>query len=551
MNNTELLQLIKSGEDIHTEFKKSSTEVTKDVYETVCSFSNRDGGHIFLGVNDNGEIIGIAKDYAEKIKTDFVTSVNNKDKIFPPLYLTPETMVIDDKLIIHIYVPVNNQVVRHRNRIYDRINDSDIDITEQPNAVYQLYARKNSSYFINKVTRFGLEALRPDLMERARMLARVNNAKHSWLTMNDEEMLRSAGLILTDDYTNQEGITLAGILLFGKDQTIMSALPQHKTDAILRVNNLDRYDDRDVIITNLLDSYERLIAFGQKHLNDPFVLEGIQRVSARDKILREVVSNSLAHRDYSSGFVSKFIIEANRIYLENPNRANGYGILQLSNFSPYPKNPAISKVFREIGLADELGSGMRNTYKYTKLYSGGVPEFCEGDMFKITIPLKQTTEQVTEQSTEQMTERTDGQKTELDTSKSNKQAASHTASQLTEQNSGRTDGQKTELNASKSNEQAASHTASQLTEQSTEQTTEQVIDKKTVADIEKAILIFCKNPKSRKEIQEYLGKTRTVLMDNYIRPLLEKGKLELTIPDKPKSQNQKYITKSVKRRKIK
>ena len=155
---------------------------------------------------------------------------------------------------------------------------------------------------------------------------------------------------------------------------------------------------------------------------------------------------------------------------------------------------------------------------------------------------------MTEQSTEQMTERTDGQKTELDTSKSNKQAASHTASQLTEQNSGRTDGQKTELTASKSNEQAASHTASQLTEQSTEQTTEQVIDKKTITDIEKAILIFCKNPKSRKEIQEYLGKTRTVLMDNYIRPLLEKGKLELTIPDKPKSQNQKYITKSVKRR---
>ena len=72
MNNTELLQLIKSGEDIHTEFKKSSTEVTKDVYDTVCSFSNRDGGHIILGVNDNGEIIGIAKDCAEKIKTDAV-----------------------------------------------------------------------------------------------------------------------------------------------------------------------------------------------------------------------------------------------------------------------------------------------------------------------------------------------------------------------------------------------------------------------------------------------------------------------------------------------
>ena len=42
----------------------------------------------------------------------------------------------------------------------------------------------------------------------------------------------------------------------------------------------------------------------------------------------------------------------------------------MSTFEPFPKNPSISKVFREIGLADELGSGMRNTYKFTKLYSG-------------------------------------------------------------------------------------------------------------------------------------------------------------------------------------
>ena len=64
-------------------------------------------------------------------------------------------------------------------------------------------------------------------------------------------------------------------------------MPQHKTDAIFRVENLDRYDDRDVIITNLLETYDRLIAFGQKHLSDPFVQEGLQSVSARDRILRE------------------------------------------------------------------------------------------------------------------------------------------------------------------------------------------------------------------------------------------------------------------------
>ena len=51
--------------------------------------------------------------------------------------------------------------------------------------------------------------------------------------------------------------------------------------------------------------------------------------------------------------------------------------LELNKFEPFPKNPPISKVFREIGYADELGSGMRNTNKYTKLYSGGVPKSAE------------------------------------------------------------------------------------------------------------------------------------------------------------------------------
>ena len=125
----------------------------------------------------------------------------------------------------------------------------------------------------------------------------------------------------------------------------------------------------------------------KKHLSDPFVQEGIQSISARDQILREIFSNSLAHRDYSSGYIAKFVIEKDRLYTENANRSHGHGALQLSSFEPYSKNPPISKVFREIGLADELGSGMRNTYKYTQLYSGGTPEFIEGDVFRTVIPL--------------------------------------------------------------------------------------------------------------------------------------------------------------------
>ena len=219
-------------------------------------------------------------------------------------------------------------------------------------------------------------------------MAISRNKNHVWGNMSNEELLRSANLILTDPETKREGITLAAILLFGKDNSIMSVLPQHKTDAIFRVENKDRYDDRDVVITNLIDSYDRLIEFGQKHLNDLFVLDGIVNVNARDRILREIVSNTLAHRDFSSGFPAKMIIDDEKITVENSNLAHGMGALDLQKFEPFPKNPTISKVFREIGLADELGSGMRNTYKYTQLYSGQNPLFEEGDIFRTIIPLK-------------------------------------------------------------------------------------------------------------------------------------------------------------------
>jgi ATP-dependent DNA helicase RecG len=312
--------------------------------------------------------------------------------MYPPLYLTPIEYETNGKHILYIRVPVSQDVCRCNGRIYDRNHESDIDITHHSDEVYRLYARKSGSYFVNKVTGFWIDSLRSDLIERARNMTRVREKEHPWRSMSDDELLRSAGLILKDEHTQKEGVTIAAILLFGTDSTIMSVLPQHKTDAIFRVFNTDRYDDRDVVITNLIESYDRLISFGKKHLNNTFHLDGIQSVSARDNILREIVSNLLAHRDFSSGYVAKLVIETaiierNRIYTENANLSHGHGALSLATFEPFSKNPPISKVFREIGLADELGSGMRNTYKYTKMYSGGEPQFVEGDVFRITIPL--------------------------------------------------------------------------------------------------------------------------------------------------------------------
>jgi len=231
------------------------------------------------------------------------------------------------------------------------------------------------------------------------------------------------------------------------------------------------------IVTNLLDSYARMSEFAKKHLNDSFVLDGMQSVSARDAILREIISNSLAHRDYSSGFVAKMVIEKDRILLENSNVTHGHGNLSLNSFEPFPKNPAISKVFRKIGLADELGSGMRNTYKFTKLYSGGVPEFVEGDIFRTIIPL---------------------------------------------------------------NDVVALKTGPMNSDQVNDQVSDQVEMDRTL----QKILEFCSIPRTKKEISEHIGyRNLTYMTRKFLKPLLESNKLQYTIPDKPQSRLQKYITK--------
>jgi hypothetical protein len=53
------------------------------------------------------------------------------------------------------------------------------------------------------------------------------------------------------------------------------------------------------------------------------------------------------------------------VFTENGNRPHHNGIIDPSNFSPFPKNPVIAKFFKEIGRVDELGSGVRNAFKYT------------------------------------------------------------------------------------------------------------------------------------------------------------------------------------------
>ena len=146
-----------------------------------------------------------------------------------------------DRLFRSMNYEKRREMCRHNGRIWDRSYEGDINITDHSELVYKLYARKQGSYFVNKVyPNLDIDFLDASVIDKAKKMAVFRNKNHVWENMSNEELLRSTNLILTDPETKREGITLAAILLFGKDNSIMSVLPQHKTDAIFRVENKDR-----------------------------------------------------------------------------------------------------------------------------------------------------------------------------------------------------------------------------------------------------------------------------------------------------------------------
>ena len=230
--------------------------------------------------------------------------------------------------------------------------------------------------------------LRFDLVERAQKMALALNREHPWKNLSIMDIIKSAGLYDEDWRTGKKGYNLACVLLLGKDDVIRSCAPGYETDALVRRKNTDRYDDRLIVGTNLIDAYDLLIEYITKHTLDKFFLVDNLRVSVRSWIARELVSNILVHREYSKGYPARIIIESDRIYAENWNRSNRHGRIDPDNFTPDPKNPIIARFFVNIGRADKLGTGIRNLYKYTKIYSGLELELIEGDVFKTIVPLK-------------------------------------------------------------------------------------------------------------------------------------------------------------------
>ena len=392
MTGEELKSLLAHGEGVDAEFKESTHQLARKIYESICAFLNRRGGHIVLGAKDDGRIVGIAPDSIQEQMDTLVKDMNNPQLFRPTYYLNFESIEVDGKLLIYCHVPESTQAHSYKNVYYDRNRDGDFELrsTEQ---IANLFIRKSKRKTEETVyPALGMDALEEEAFDFMRQMVRANNADHPWLTMDDEEMLRSGQMIAVDPETGKEGLTLAAILLFGKRNTIASVLPMYFIDVLCRIHDTELYDDRLQVKENLMVAYRSIMEFIKKHLPEKPYIEGMQRFSLRDRILREVTLNLLIHREYSSSYPTTFTIFSDKVVTENWNVPYVYGKIDLTTLKPHRKNPLIANVFSQMGIVEELGSGTRKIFKYTPLISGGnEPQIEEEDVYKVVIPLESTT----------------------------------------------------------------------------------------------------------------------------------------------------------------
>ena len=518
MNQETFRSILMVGETVTVEFKRCGNGIEHDVYESVCAFLNRFGGDIFMGVLDDGTVIGVPEKAVPDMVKNFISVISNDSLFHPTVYIAPELIEFDGHMVIHVHVPPSSEVHSYKKVIYDRMDDADVKVTAT-SAIAAMYIRKQNVFTEKRIYPYAkIEDLRLDLLPRVRQAA-ANHAmgRHPWQDMDDMELLKSAGLYGLDVATGEKGFNLAAILLLGKDEVIQNVCPAYETDAIVRRVNLDRYDDREIVRTNLIESYDILMDFARKHLSDKFFLEGVDRVSLRDVLAREIVSNILMHREFISSYTAKFVIMRDRMYTENANRAVKDGLITPDNLEPVSKNPIIATFFRNIGRADRLGSGVRNLFKYSRFYSGSDPKLSEGDIFRIIVP--------------------------LDDSFSYDYAVGRSDSAGVIHDGGCADYVINESYGRGNSGGAMVSLEQGMTQDMTQDVTQDMTQDTTRKEMYQQILAYCVTPRSKQEILAFCGhRSKKRFTQYYIAPLLESGQLGMTIPDKPRSGNQKYVT---------
>jgi len=362
-------------ENHNIEFKKSWHD---EYLKTVAAFANTDGGIIYIGYNDKGEVIGLEKSEIKKLLEDLPNKIRNKLGI--TLFVREE--IQSGKSLLNIEISPSSFPISYDGKFYVRTGSTTQELSGIELSSFLLGKTGNSWDELPADANIDQleEVLDKESIEKFKAIA-----SHR-LPLIDQDttknILQKLNLITKDGR-----LTRACILLFGRN-------PQKYF--ISAYSKVGRFKNNTIILDtvevkgNLFQQLDGILEAIKKNINVMFdtsvrelSLEGVARREIWDyplDALREAVINALVHRDYldTSSSIEVRIYD-DELILSNPGKLMPpLTIEQLKEkHSGRQRNPLIAAVFYYANLIESWGSGTLKMINLCKEQNLPEPEFVE------------------------------------------------------------------------------------------------------------------------------------------------------------------------------
>ena len=380
--------LIERGNDEQTQLINTDRKLPDVFYNTLCAFLNTNGGELLMAYSFDKGVIGLTDNELKILENSITTGIGDAHKIHPKPRLVIKPISYDNEKLLYVKIPNSYSVhTIDEQLVFERRGPKNVSIDSLSDQI-RIQERKRFYYPDNKIIKYvDASHFNLDVYKKAMNFLAQTRSSHPWLNMDFEQVMKSSGLWRMDLETRESGYTVAAVLLLGKDEVIRGIFPSFRIDAIKEKDGFDGYYDRETFTTNLIDTYYQLMDFVRKHLPDFFVMNNATRVGIRDLMYREIFINFLTHQDYSSGLPAKFAItHTDSTFTANSNRMNRNANIDPNDYQPMPKNPIIGRFLRELGLAEELGFGLKKIAAFVSQFSPETPQFHDGPTFLASIP---------------------------------------------------------------------------------------------------------------------------------------------------------------------
>ncbi|ATC85055.1 RNA-binding domain-containing protein [Pseudoalteromonas arctica] len=368
--------------------------VPNDMWETYSAFANTRGGVILLGIKERRgtfTVEGITNP-APLIKNIW-DIVNNPNKVSVNLLSESDVRIeiLEGKSIIAITVPraprESRPVFMNANPLngtYQRRYEADQKCL--PPAVNKMLAEQEEVRDNRILEHFTLDDIDPESLRIYRQMFVDAKPQHPFLELSDQEFLRSIRGWQQDRATGKAGLTLAGLVMFGKWDAIQDALPSFALDYQEKDDSTHRWIDR--IYTdgswsgNAFDFYRKVYRKLTADLKVGFSLTDDgqrQDTTPAHEAIREALVNTLAHAEFNTE--SNILIEKHPDFIGFRNA----GLMRIpvheakAGGNSQCRNPAIHQMFLNIGLSEKAGSGIPKIYSNCKAQNWQPPHMYEKD----------------------------------------------------------------------------------------------------------------------------------------------------------------------------